>query len=104
MPWRSWLLIACYSVHYFHRALLSPLYLAPKRAPLHLVVVIAGFIFNGLNGSLLAYQFAQLEPRTGILYWVGIVVWALGFYGNGECPAALAEPEADDSIPRRAAS
>ncbi|EJT50041.1 3-oxo-5-alpha-steroid 4-dehydrogenase [Trichosporon asahii var. asahii CBS 2479] len=82
LSWRTWILIGCYSVHYFHRALLSPLYLAPKRAPLHLVVVLAAFIFNGLNGSLLAYQFAQLQPRTGLLYWAGIALWALGFYGN----------------------
>lgn len=83
------MLIGLYSVHYFHRALLSPLYLAPKRAPLHIMVVLAAFFFNGLNGTLLAYQVAQLEPKTGVLFWAGVSLWALGFFGNGECNAFL---------------
>lgn len=71
-------------MHYFHRALLSPLYLAPKRAPLHIIVVLAALGFNTVNGSLLAYQIAELEPKTGILFWAGVALWALGFCGNGE--------------------
>lgn len=84
LPGRSLLLIGLYSAHYFHRALLSPLVLAPKRAPLHIMVVLAGFIFNGLNGTLLAYQLAELEPKSDCLYWAGVTLWGLGFFGNGE--------------------
>jgi 3-oxo-5-alpha-steroid 4-dehydrogenase 1 len=39
-------LAALYILHYLHRALLSPVMLAPKRAPVHLVVVLSAMIFN----------------------------------------------------------
>ncbi|KAL1411571.1 hypothetical protein Q8F55_002535 [Vanrija albida] len=57
------LLTALYLVHYAHRAFVSPLLLAPARAPLHAVVVASGAAFNALNASLLARELVYFPPR-----------------------------------------
>jgi hypothetical protein len=41
-------LAGLYLMHYAHRALISPLVLAPTRAPIHAVVVLAAMVFNYL--------------------------------------------------------
>lgn len=45
---RARTLAGLYVAHYAHRAVFSPLVLAPKRAPLHVMVVLSAIIFNVL--------------------------------------------------------
>lgn len=42
------ILAGLYLMHYTHRALVSPLLLAPKRSPIHVIVVLSAVIFNVL--------------------------------------------------------
>lgn len=83
MPYHARVLAILYLAHYGHRALFSPLVLAPKRAPLHFIVVIAGVIFNFLNASLLAYALEHYPVTGGRTFKYGVILWALGFIGNG---------------------
>ncbi|GMK53907.1 hypothetical protein CspeluHIS016_0104930 [Cutaneotrichosporon spelunceum] len=79
---RARTLAAAYLTHYAHRALISPLLLAPRRAPLHLVVVAAALVFNGLNASLLGLSLPAFPPPDGPTFWAGMALWAVGFLGN----------------------
>ncbi|TXT07181.1 hypothetical protein VHUM_03351 [Vanrija humicola] len=76
------LLAGLYLLHYLHRAFVSPLLLAPPRAPLHAVVVAAGIVFNLLNASLLARTLVYFPPTGGWAFRVGVVLWLVGFAGN----------------------
>lgn len=40
-------------IHYAHRAVISPLILAPKRSPQHIWVTSASVFFNLLNGYMI---------------------------------------------------
>ncbi|CAK9781213.1 hypothetical protein CC85DRAFT_289447 [Cutaneotrichosporon oleaginosum] len=79
---RARLLAAAYLTHYAHRAILSPLVLAPRRAPLHVAVVACALAFNVLNASLLALSLPAFPPPGGLTFWAGMVLWAAGFIGN----------------------
>lgn len=70
-------------MHYAHRALISPLVLSPRRAPLHVVVVAAAGAFNLLNATLMAGALGAFPPPGGWTFGVGLVLWAAGFVGNG---------------------
>ncbi|BEI91876.1 uncharacterized protein CcaverHIS019_0406960 [Cutaneotrichosporon cavernicola] len=79
---RAKLIAAAYLIHYAHRALISPLLLAPRRAPLHLIVIVAALVFNGLNASLLGLSLPAFPPPGGVTFWAGMTLWAAGFLGN----------------------
>jgi 3-oxo-5-alpha-steroid 4-dehydrogenase 1 len=81
--------LACLFVtHYLNRAILSPLR-TPSRSKSHVIVILAGIVFNGVNGPLLG---AYLSSPEGLSYlagayqrprfWFGVLVWAAGFVGN----------------------
>ena len=42
-----------FHLHYAHRAVISPLILAPKRSPQHIWVTSASVFFNLLNGYMI---------------------------------------------------
>lgn len=80
------LLIAAYVMHYFNRALLSPLR-TPSRSKSHIIAPLVAVAFNLLNGSLLgAFLSSPDAPQpsafTRPTFWLGIIMWALGFAGN----------------------
>ncbi|WVN88418.1 uncharacterized protein L203_103627 [Cryptococcus depauperatus CBS 7841] len=79
----SHILAGLYLFHYAHRAIISPLVLSPKRSPLHLAVPLAAIIFNFLNGYLLALGLAFYPVKEpGWTFYLCIVGWAIGFFGN----------------------
>jgi len=75
-------------IHYANRAVLSPLR-TPSRSKSHAIVLLAGIVFNMVNGPLLA---AYLSSPEGLSYlagayqrprfWFGLLAWATGFVGN----------------------
>jgi len=75
-------------IHYLNRALVSPLR-TPSRSKAHIIVPLCGAFFNTINGSLMA---AYLSSPSAIsflsraysrpIFWIGVVMWALGFVGN----------------------
>lgn len=81
-------LAALYLVHYFNRALVSPLR-SPSRSKSHLVVVMSAIVFNAPNGFLLAAFLSSAStaaylsdaPRSP-RFWAGLALWAAGFVGN----------------------
>ncbi|WVQ72383.1 hypothetical protein IAR50_001935 [Cryptococcus sp. DSM 104548] len=78
------ILAVLYTVHYAHRAVVSPLILSPPRSPLHISVALAAVVFNLFNGYLLALGLAFYPPQ-GELTWrfyLGVGTWAIGFIGN----------------------
>lgn len=87
------ILAAFYLVHYANRALISPLR-SPGRSKAHVIVTLAGIVFNTVNGSLLgtyvssatcaAYTFnASTGTSThGMRMLVGIALYAAGLLGN----------------------
>jgi 3-oxo-5-alpha-steroid 4-dehydrogenase 1 len=75
-------------IHYFNRALVSPLR-TPSRSKAHLIVPLSAVFFNIINGILMA---AYLSSPSAIeflsvaygrsTFWIGVVMWAAGFVGN----------------------
>ena len=82
------LLTALYLTHYVNRAVLSPLR-TPSRAPSHPAVVVSAIFFNGPNGFLLAAYLTSTAAATFLAnaythpcFWLGLILWAVGFAGN----------------------
>jgi hypothetical protein len=78
-----------YLSHYSIRALISPLILAPPRAPQHLIVTLAAIVFNLMNGYMVGSFLGSADPvREGWekegWFWVLVVGWAGGLLGNGQ--------------------
>lgn len=93
-------------VHYAHRAVISPLVLAPKRNPQHIWVTSASVFFNLLNGymigtlsdagydemlkpSILTGSFIASDPLPETAFhtarfWLCAIGWLVGFLGNGK--------------------
>ncbi|KAJ3918519.1 hypothetical protein F5877DRAFT_78930 [Lentinula edodes] len=82
----QYILAAAYLFHYSNRAIISPLR-TPSRSQSHIIVPIAGVLFNVLNGSLIGSYlsspaaFAYLSHVRPSFY-VGLSLWAIGFAGN----------------------
>lgn len=84
------ILVVLYLVHYANRAVLSPLR-TPSRSKSHIVVPLAGIIFNLLNGSLMGSYLSSPFARIWLVpsftfarptFWIGLALWAVGFWGN----------------------
>ncbi|KAJ3859146.1 hypothetical protein EV359DRAFT_86750 [Lentinula novae-zelandiae] len=82
----QYILAAAYLIHYSNRAIISPLR-TPSRSQSHIIVPIAGVLFNVLNGSLIGSylsspaafaNFSHVRPT----FYVGLSLWAIGFAGN----------------------
>ena len=94
-PMPSWsspqtLLTALFLIHYANRALLSPLR-APSRSKSHIIVPLSAIIFNSTNGFLMGSHMSSPMARIYLnsadtyrnpLFYVGLVLWGLGFAGN----------------------
>ena len=84
----SLILAALYLVHYANRAIINPLR-TPSRSKMHIIVLLSAVFFNTINGSLMGTylssdiaqrQLANALNRPG--FWLGIVMWVVGFVGN----------------------
>ncbi|KAJ2925943.1 hypothetical protein H1R20_g11154, partial [Candolleomyces eurysporus] len=83
-------LIILFLIHYANRALINPLR-TPSRSTSHLIVPLAGIIFNLANGYIMG---SYLSSPYGRIYlggqWafertsfrVGVLLWLVGFVGN----------------------
>lgn len=79
-------------MHYAHRAVLSPLLLAPKRAKIHASVAATAVLFNLLNATLQAGALSSYPPPGGWTFWAGVALWASAFAGNGGSLPSLSLP------------
>ncbi|KIK94385.1 hypothetical protein PAXRUDRAFT_59591, partial [Paxillus rubicundulus Ve08.2h10] len=82
------LLASLFIIHYANRSLISPLR-TPSRSKFHMVVPLAGSIFNIVNGTLLGSYLrssASSAFLTGAFerpsFWVGVTIWVAGLCGN----------------------
>jgi hypothetical protein len=79
-----------YLLHYSIRAIISPLILAPQRAPQHASVTLSAMGFNLMNGYIMGGWLAE-DPGRGVgekfggWSWLAVVGWAVGLAGNGQC-------------------
>ncbi|GHJ89849.1 hypothetical protein NliqN6_6251 [Naganishia liquefaciens] len=78
---------ACmFLIHYAHRAIISPLILAPKRSPQHIWVTASSVFFNLLNGYMMG-SFIASDPLPSSAFhtrrfWLCTLGWLIGFLGN----------------------
>lgn len=84
----SSVLAGLFLIHYTNRAVLSPLR-TPSRSKSHLIVTFAGVFFNVVNGPLLGAYLSSPECQSYLtgayrrpLFWVGTLMWAVGYTGN----------------------
>jgi hypothetical protein len=83
-----------YLLHYSIRSIISPLILAPQRAPQHASVTLSAMGFNLMNGYIMGGWLAE-DPGRGVgekfggWSWVAVVGWAVGLAGNGQCFAFM---------------
>jgi len=81
--------LAClFLTHYLNRAMLSPLR-TPSRSKAHVTVVLAGVVFNIVNGPLIGAYLSSPEGLSYVtgayqrpLFWLGVAMWGAGFVGN----------------------
>ena len=83
-------LITLFLIHYANRALINPLR-TPSRSTSHVIVPIAGIIFNLANGYMLGSYLSSPYARIYLggqwafdrtSFRVGILLWVVGFVGN----------------------
>lgn len=103
LPFWHKLVAALYVLHYLNRAIITPLFLAPSMSPIHLSIMLSAASFNYFNSSciggwLLGYGtpilgstsptayppsvLTEYLPSASYLPYIGIVIFAIGMYGN----------------------
>ncbi len=90
LPWQNWLMAGMFTFHYLYRALLAPLVLNPSMSPIHPLVWFSAFSFQVMNGLSIGGWLAGYGPisvadwsgRSSWMIGLGVVVWALGLFGN----------------------
>jgi len=82
------LLSGLYLIHYFNRALISPLR-TPSRSTSHPAVVLSGIVFNAFNGFMLASYLSSRSTAAFLegsfsssRFWLGVALWAIGLVSN----------------------
>ncbi|PUU84411.1 3-oxo-5-alpha-steroid 4-dehydrogenase-domain-containing protein [Tuber borchii] len=97
-------LATLYCMHYFHRALLSPI-LNPSMGPMNLIMVIAGVVFNIINGSAIGGWLGGYGSAADVPVWqisIGSAVFILGLWGNMYHEEILREIRRDKSFDKNA--
>jgi 3-oxo-5-alpha-steroid 4-dehydrogenase 1 len=77
-------LAALFCIHYFHRAIVSPL-LNPSMAPMHAIMFFSAVGFNYVNGSLIGAWLGGRGEAREVPVWqlvAGGLMFAGGFLGN----------------------
>ncbi|KAI5293608.1 hypothetical protein KEM52_005383 [Ascosphaera acerosa] len=96
VPTTNKLIAGLYVLHYFNRAIVTPLFCAPSMSPIHVVIMLSAVWFNYLNSSCLAGWLlgygvpvrgmegpAKLQSAPSMLVpLVGLLLFAFGMYGN----------------------
>ncbi|KAM0752985.1 hypothetical protein T439DRAFT_187056 [Meredithblackwellia eburnea MCA 4105] len=103
LPLARKILVVCFLVHYFNRAVVSTLR-NPGRARMHAAVPLAAAFFNSLNGGLQGFNMAggispssKFNTEWGLatkssslpIYVFGIVLFLSGFAANIACDEVL---------------
>jgi 3-oxo-5-alpha-steroid 4-dehydrogenase 1 len=86
----SWILFACWLLHYGHRTFLYPLRIRATEKKMPLVIVLSGIGFNLVNAGLNGYYLAELAPAgkygpEWLASWqfiLGIAVFSVGMAIN----------------------
>lgn len=89
LQWKSphTILALCFLLHYTNRAIINPLR-TPSRSKSHIIVPLSAITFNVINGSLMGSYLSSsdacnfLSARSPVPFYLGLVLWALGFVGN----------------------
>ncbi|CZR59579.1 probable steroid 5 alpha-reductase [Phialocephala subalpina] len=93
LPWESKAMGGLFVLHYLYRAILCPL-LNPSMAPIHLLVWLFAIAFQVTNGLSIGGWLGAYGPTTraewqregnykaGGRMELGLMIWALGFFGN----------------------
>lgn len=103
LPLSNKLVAALYCIHYFNRAVISPLISAPSMSPIHISVALMAMLFNWINTScMVAWLRGYTVPIPGfrtdghgttglsttypiiadILPVVGVALFGIGMMGN----------------------
>ncbi|KAG9027934.1 hypothetical protein FS837_004023 [Tulasnella sp. UAMH 9824] len=81
----STLLVGLWVMHYFNRAIISPLR-TPSRSPSHITIPLAAAAFNllnaGLNGSWLSSGVVKHDGWNNLGFWASIGLFVAGWIGN----------------------
>ncbi|KIO23112.1 hypothetical protein M407DRAFT_113659 [Tulasnella calospora MUT 4182] len=81
----STLLVGLWVMHYFNRAIVSPLR-TPSRSPSHILIPLAAAAFNLLNGSLngswLSSGVVKPDGWNSLGFWASIGLFISGWIGN----------------------
>lgn len=76
-------MVGLFIIHYFHRSFVYPLFLKTKGKRMPLVIVFSAILFNGVNGFLFGYWFAEFADFSS--EWIsdprfigGLLVFGIG--------------------------
>ncbi|KAI5784668.1 3-oxo-5-alpha-steroid 4-dehydrogenase-domain-containing protein [Geopyxis carbonaria] len=78
------LLTVLYLMHYFHRAILSPLS-NPSMAPVHALLTLGGIAFNIINGAAIGGWLGGYGSAANVPQWqvaLGCIMFITGLWGN----------------------
>lgn len=103
LPFWNKIAAALYVVHYFNRAIVNPLFVAPSISPVRADIFLSAAIFNWFNSSclgawILGYRAnvvgfdntvpvdgassSSLGPVQRVLPYVGLAIFTIGMVGN----------------------
>ncbi|KAL6707976.1 hypothetical protein ACN47E_003650 [Coniothyrium glycines] len=89
LPWGSWTMAGCFTIHYIYRAVLAPLVLNPSMSPMHPFVWIMAVGFQLFNAISIGGYLAGYGPTTQHAWaarkeymFAGLVLWCWGFMAN----------------------
>lgn len=77
------LVLLCFVFHYVNRAIIYPMRMKGSK-PTPLPVMLMALLFCALNGYVQCRSLTRLTivPLSSWTTWLGITIWALGFYIN----------------------
>ncbi|KAK9828069.1 hypothetical protein WJX81_007841 [Elliptochloris bilobata] len=79
-------LLACFLVHYFHRAFVYPLAVQRGSKPTPLPIWLMALAFCTYNGVMQGLYLMYVHPASGsradAIFWLGLALWALGWGVN----------------------
>ncbi|KAE8453090.1 hypothetical protein EG329_012277 [Mollisiaceae sp. DMI_Dod_QoI] len=94
LPWENKAMGGMFVIHYIYRAILYPL-LNPSMSPIHVLVWLSAIAFQVINGLSIGgwlggYGYTtrkdwtnhEMNFKAGGRMELGLMIWALGFFGN----------------------
>ncbi|MFY0652007.1 MAG: DUF1295 domain-containing protein [Cyclobacteriaceae bacterium] len=88
------LLSSLWLIHYFNRSIIFPFRIRTSGKKMPLVIATSAILFNMVNAGLNGYYLAKLEQYDhsnfyNLNFWIGAIVFALGFYINQRSDSIL---------------